>query len=301
MHNFHGTHEAFPAGYGFNQEGNYAAWRKAWGWGAHLLPYMDQPNLYRTLDVGRREFDEALPGNNSSSWPAEELAAIRTAVPAYLCPSDIAPTKINTSADFCHSGGPDSTKPAISNYAGVYGYNSSNWGPGTRQHGALVGQERQSAADFRDGMSQTFMVGERGWDHEAAYWVGVGNVNSEAPWSSPKAVGRTFMIKPNAPLTNRYYSGFSSYHDGGVQFLLADGSVHFVAETVDFDDGLSNGGVVNNGWSVGYNNLNKSTLGVYQRLGLHRRRPTDRRRVLIPRVPPAAFPRPFRPVRPPPR
>ncbi|QDT16063.1 DUF1559 domain-containing protein [Alienimonas californiensis] len=268
MHNFHGTHDKFPAGYGFNKIENKANWRKAWGWGAHLLPYMDEPTLYRVLDVGRREFDEALPGNNSSSWPAEELAAIRTAVPTYLCPSDIAGSTINTSADFCHSGGPDSTKPAISNYVGMYGYQYSNWnaggGPPTMQ-GAMVAQNGTNVADFRDGLTNTIMIGERGWEHQAGYWVGVGNVNSESSWSSPKVVGRGFLMKPNCPLTGRYYSAFSSYHDGGTQFLLGDGSVHFVADTIDFDNGLQANGNPHH-WSTSWSNVDKSTIGTFQRL-----------------------------------
>jgi prepilin-type processing-associated H-X9-DG protein len=121
-------------------------------------------------------------------------------------------------------------------------------------------------ASITDGTSNTFAVGERGWSHQAAYWVGAGNVNSEAAWSSPKVVGRTFLFKPNCPLTGRYYSAFSSYHPGGVQFLFADGSVHFISETIQFSGGLTTGGSAAT-WSTNWANLNKATLGLYQRLG----------------------------------
>ena len=126
MHNFHDTYQELPAGYGFNDIANAANWTKAWGWGARILPYIEQENLYNLLGVGTREFDQALPGNNSSSWPADMVAAIRTPIAIYRCPSDITPGDINTSVDFCHSGGPDSTKPAVSNYVGVYAYQYSN-------------------------------------------------------------------------------------------------------------------------------------------------------------------------------
>ncbi len=271
LHNFHDTYKAFPAGYGFNQASNGAAWRKAWGWGARILPFVEQQSLYEVLGVSQREFDQALSGNTSSSWPAVEVAAIRTPLEVFMCPSDTAPSEINTSTDFCHSGGPDNTKPAISNYAGVYGYQYSNWNAPSLpvsppMEGALVAQQGTRTADFTDGLSNTFMVGERGWQHGAAYWVGVGNVNSEERWSSPKAVGRVFVHKLNCPLTGRYYSAFSSYHPGGANFVFADGSVHFIADTIEFNEGLDNGGSAVY-WGTPYSSINKATIGIYQRLG----------------------------------
>jgi prepilin-type processing-associated H-X9-DG protein len=195
------------------------------------------------------------------------LAAIRTPIDGYLCPSDPAPSKINDTIDFCHSGGPDTTKPAMSNYAGVYAYQYSNWGAsptaGVPQHqGAMRGQQGTRMAEITDGTSNTFAVGERGYTHQAAYWVGVGNVNSEAGWSSPKAVGRVFLFRPNPPILNRYYSAFSSQHPGGLNFVYCDGSVHFIPDTINFNNGAGN-----NGWAVPWGNVDKTTIGVYQRLG----------------------------------
>ena len=269
MHNFHDTYQELPAGYGFNDIANAANWTKAWGWGARILPFIEQENLYNLLGVGTREFDQALPGNNSSSWPADMVAAIRTPIAIYRCPSDITPGDINTSVDFCHSGGPDSTKPAVSNYVGVYAYQYSNWnaaGGISEKHGAIGAQEGTGFAEITDGTSNTFLVGERGWDHQAAYWVGVGNTNSEDAWSSPKVVGRSFLMKLNQPLTGRYYSAFSSYHPGGANFLLVDGSVRFISETIQFSNGLDLSGNPHH-WSTTFSNIDKSTIGLYQRLG----------------------------------
>lgn len=270
LHNHHDTLGTFPAGFGFNQQANAAAWRKAWGWGARILPFMEQGNVYNQLGVSQREFDAALPGNNSSAWPADVVAAMRTPLDTYICPSDDATSTINTSTDFSHSGGPDSTKPGISNYIGVYGYQYSNWGNPTvsppEVHGFMTIQEGTRMADITDGTSNTFAVGERSSSHDAGYWVGVGNVNSEAQWSSPKVVGRSFLHKLNGPIVGRYYSAFASMHPTGANFLLADGSVTFVAETIEFNNGLKTDGSPHH-WSTPYSGINKATIGAYQRLG----------------------------------
>lgn len=267
-HNFHDAFRRLPAGYGFNNEAKKANWKKTWSWSAFILPYMEQTALYNTLGVGSGEFDEAMPGNDSSSWPANMVAAMQTTIPTYRCPSDIGQA-INTHADFCHSGGPASTKPATSNYVAVYAYQYSSWnaaGAPTTTAGAFQPQVGAGFQAISDGTSNTFLIGERGWQHEAAYWVGVGNTNSEDRWSSPKAVGRVFSMKINAPLVDRYYSGFSSYHTGGAQFAYADGSVHFISDNIHYSEGLDNAGAARH-WSTDWSNVNKMSIGTYQRLG----------------------------------
>src|SRR5262245_35166395 len=54
MHNYHGAHESFPPGYvsrttGVNGEGL----GPGWGWAAHLLPHLEQDNLYRQIDPAK--------------------------------------------------------------------------------------------------------------------------------------------------------------------------------------------------------------------------------------------------------
>lgn len=269
LHMHHDTFNKLPAAYGFNQQANAANWRKAWGWGARILPFIEQTAIYEQLQVGSKEFDQVMPGNNSATWPALPLEAMRTVIPTYRCPSDVSPD-INTSTDFCHSGGPDDTKPATTNYVGVYAFQFSNWNAGgapPKTHGALQFQDGNNFNSIQDGLSNTLMVGERGWEHDAGYWVGVGNTNSEDAWSSPKVVGRVFLLKMNGPLVGRYYSSFSSYHQGGAHFLFADGSVHFLTDSIESDDGFDNAGN-KTAWNTSYNNLNLTTIGVYQKLGM---------------------------------
>lgn len=269
LHNHQDLYGRLPAAYGWNDRANAAAWQKAWGWGARILPQLDQLGVYEQLGVANREFNTALPGNNSATWDPAIVKAMQTPISIFQCPSDTPNSTINTSVDFCHSGGPDSTKPGLSNYVGVYGYQFSNWnssGEHPAQEGLMRGQLGVAFNEATDGLSNSLLLGERGISHQAGYWVGVGNVNSEDAWSSPKTVGRVFLMKPNTPLTGRYYSAFSSLHEGGLQFLMGDGRVVFLSETISWNNGKINGGA-NMGWWHTWDQIDKDTIGVFQRLG----------------------------------
>ncbi len=86
-----------------------------------------------------------------------------------------------------------------------------------------------------DGMSKTFMVGEGVVSqdfHSAAFFA-------DGSWASCGIPLNFFLIGvPEEEVKTEHWNevrGFKSLHPGGAQFVMADGSVHFVNESIDHD------------------------------------------------------------------
>src|SRR5262249_27432706 len=77
-HNYHDVDKALPPGYlaaGPYTDGAMDT-APGWGWAAFLLPYLEQDNLYRQIDLNQ---------------PVQNSPAIQAVLPGFLCPSDVVP------------------------------------------------------------------------------------------------------------------------------------------------------------------------------------------------------------------
>ncbi len=266
LHNHHDVKNRFPVGAsigrgwwisqneyplppgGFRFAGSsYPAEGPCYSWMFYSLPFLEQSNIFNLMD----------PLLGPSSWPwwlmmPNGQALISTSLPIYLCPSD------PNAADGWDSGTPGQIA-AISSYMGVIGTHTWN-SAGTSsfadprggnfindkgQDGALYVNSSTKFRDFTDGTSNTIMFGERGVPDDKGYgwsmagWGGDGGgfcVGDVVLGMEERVNGKDtqpdyFRIGDAGNYDDLFH--FWSRHSGGAQFAMVDGSVQFLAYSVD--------------------------------------------------------------------
>ena len=220
LHNYHDTEGRFPPGY--RNLGTTSS-TPGWGWPFYLLPFVEQSSLYETFGAGRTNF-----GNGANPVPATALSQTRLKV--YQCPSDFGPVT-NPFYDF----------HGKSNYRGVSGAGDLYQMPMTTDLGGLFfTNSRIRFADITDGLSNTLAVGETALNERRNWWGGIwagcarvgpfGDYPANLTWIS----GVYWSInQSNLRLNGPDPWAFCSPHPGGVNLLVADGSVRFVRENAD--------------------------------------------------------------------
>jgi len=253
MHNYESAHKRFPSGTVYvwplapAPDLNVAIPQGNWGWGALVLPFIEQNNLHNQIGVSQMSMPQSM------DIPAN-LAAMRTPVPSFRCPSDNGP-ELNTGRLFSSASGNVANQSlATSNYVAVNSSNElrRNKGvPGGSANGMFAMNAGTKIGEITDGTSNTLMIGERCWQlahnqggmhiNNAAVVFGTRGVrqNSEAGLADCLAAGnyklnfRSFWPAPNGSTAAGARRAFSSQHTGGAMFARADGSVSFVSDSIE--------------------------------------------------------------------
>ncbi len=191
MHSYHDVNRAFPPA--FAKPSNY-------GWSTWLLPYVEQQNLFNTLDP----YATVLSRNGNTTLKLS----------VFVCPSD--------------PGG------NLNNYFG--GYAKSNY---VVSEQVSDGGSSIPMSTITDGTSNTIMIGERDMQKQVgAAWPGRDPKDSilsgvEAVIGRPTwPINTAYAGAPDASCT-RY--AWASYHPGGADFAFCDGSVHFLVNSIAND------------------------------------------------------------------
>jgi prepilin-type processing-associated H-X9-DG protein len=215
IHNYYDTHRGLPPGW-VSKEGMPGLGSRI-GWQTFILPYLDQAPLYVRIDFQK-------PPHDTNNKP---LPLFQTKLPIYRCPADPAPDLNPLRGEY-----------ATSNYSGNYGHipaprlgslGISDVWPGAMEapmwsRGLFARNTIVRFQDVTDGLSNTLLIGERGFASGAGIWVGVTDNAHEDD---------TLTDSSHRSRLNSGWSSFSSRHKGGVNVLMADGVVRFVSNQID--------------------------------------------------------------------
>jgi prepilin-type N-terminal cleavage/methylation domain-containing protein len=232
VQNYHLAHGTLPPG-SVNQTGPIRSEPKGYhhGWITMLLPYLDEIPLHENIDT------------SVSIYDARNELARSTVVPLLLCPTDPATRK---------SARTDDISAALTNYAGNHHPVSAPID--VTNHGVLFLNSRVRYDDVFDGSSHTIFVGEfqrnaddLGWASGTRGTLRNGGLSiNTSPTGSPYYNDPTWqpdnggdgeglvpgISVPDAPDPALKVYGFGSWHAGGGQFGMGDGSVRFISENI---------------------------------------------------------------------
>lgn len=175
LQSFHNANRAFPPGYLASApagDPNFAT-APGWGWGAYLLPYVEQTAVYSQIQSAIR--------SQTPITDPSVAAAIQVRIPIYVCPSDMVPSAPfsvyslagNTSYPIVYSEGRvGAVLAAPCSYAACVGRDEDSDADGVTGSGVFYCNSQTSTADITDGASNTIVVGERAWANANGVWAG---------------------------------------------------------------------------------------------------------------------------------
>jgi prepilin-type N-terminal cleavage/methylation domain-containing protein len=253
VHAYHDVYQLLPpAGIGADGEAT---------WAVLILPFLEQQNLYRQWDL-------SLEYTNYR----EPASVVEAQVPAYYCPARRSPPQLSKTG---FTRAPWGGYPgALGDYAANGGNSAAALNDPRFMQGPLVYSDtildkpnnrvvswrsRTSFSDITDGLSNTLLIGEKhvrptefGKETEGDNSI----YNDDNTLTSARFAGRQTPGPIDRPLASsptdnyRPEERFGSYHQGVCQFVLCDGSVRAIKNSIDIET-LTRLAVRNDGLPVG--------------------------------------------------
>lgn len=235
LQNYHDTHKVFPSleiHYTPFLQGSNNNWGECAGnWLTLILPFIEEKGAYETINFN--------VGWNASGAGYDNYAAVKRIYKTYKCPS-------NPLYDYSSGANFDSQ---IAHYFGVYGSQDPPGGRARQQwsignttnfggRGMMYFNSGVTMAGVTDGTSNTFIVNEvRGFTPASLTSLSTPVDGRGMRWE----IGTGTYLQPingvdgySCGVTCRW-EVTGSFHPGGAQVLLGDGSSRFVSENIDYN------------------------------------------------------------------
>ena len=217
---------------------------KRWSWFTATLPFVEQMALYETYT---RHYGGSPGGGGLSYTNLPDKTAV---VPSFLCPSDGANPKV-------HNGStPTNAQGFHGNYvlnAGNTTFNPGGFAASDKLNGLFFPGSAITAAHVRDGLSNTLLGSEivlvpdgaigSGQEDVRGRYHNVGHAgalfstlyppNTSQPDRFSYCINGTVPRAPCVNTSDDVVVSARSHHGDGATTGLADGSVRFVADSVD--------------------------------------------------------------------